>query len=226
MAVKTRIRPDDGRGRTGLRFPPAIGGGMLPPMAKRPDDSELMLRFGNGDLSAFEALYTRHKGPLYRYLLRHCGNEDTAGDLFQEVWGKIIKSRTDYQALAKFTTYLYHIAHNCLVDYYRYQGRRRQADHVEYDDSLPSDQVGPPRQPERLVASAQLADKLEQALASLPDDQREAFLLHEESGLSLEEIGRATGVGRETAKSRLRYALAKLRSLLAAEQATMIGTQL
>jgi len=208
-----------------LRFPPIVGERMLQPMATAPDDSELMLQFREGDLPAFEALYTRHKGPLYRYLLRHCGDREAAGDLFQEVWGKIIKSRGDYQPLAKFTTYLYHIAHNCLVDYYRYHGRRHRSEHVEYEDRLPADEIAAPREPERLAASAQLAQKLEQALASLPDTQREAFLLREEGGLSLEEIGRATGVGRETVKSRLRYAVAKLRSVLAAEYVTMTGTQ-
>ena len=194
-------------------------------MAKGPDDSELMTRFGEGDLEAFEDLYARHKGPLYRYLFRNCGDQETAGDLFQEVWGKIIKHRGSYKALAKFTTFLYHVAHNCLVDHFRYHGRRHRSDHVEYEERLPADEVVSPRQPERLVASAQLAERLEQALADLPNEQREAFLLHEESGLSLEEIGHATGVGRETVKSRLRYAVAKLRSALAAERETMTGTQ-
>ena len=205
------------------RFPSLVGGRMLPPMAEVIDDSELMLKFAEGDLIAFETLYTRHKGPLYRYLLRHCGDEEAAGDLLQEVWGKVIKSREDYRALAKFTTYLYHIAHNCVVDYYRYHARRHQADHVEYEEHHTPDDLDSPQQPERLAASEQLGEKLLLALGRLPAVQREAFLLHEESGLTLEEIGKATGVGRETVKSRLRYALAKLRAMLAAEDVTMTG---
>ena len=84
-----------------------------------PDDSALMLRYGDGDLDAFEQLYSRHKDPVYRYLLRLSGHAETAEDVFQEVWGKIIKARSSYRPTAKFTTFLYRVAHNCFIDHVR-----------------------------------------------------------------------------------------------------------
>ena len=66
------------------------------------DDGELMLRYARGDMRAFEILYRRHKGALYRYLARHTRNAETANDLFQEVWSKVIASRERYEARALF----------------------------------------------------------------------------------------------------------------------------
>ena len=83
------------------------------------DDSELMLAYARGDVRAFEKLYARHRGPLYRYLARHTRHMEVANDLFQEVWAKVIASRDRYEPRAKFTTFLYHIAHNCCIDHYR-----------------------------------------------------------------------------------------------------------
>ena len=85
-------------------------------------DEELMNRYRDGDAHAFEVLYTRHKGPLYRYLLRQCGAAALAEELFQDVWMKLIRARERYEARAKFTTYLYHLAHNRLIDHYRHAG--------------------------------------------------------------------------------------------------------
>lgn len=83
------------------------------------DDGELMLRYARGDMHAFETLYRRHRGALYRYLTSHTRNTDTANDLFQEVWSKIIASRTRYEPRAAFRTYLYRIARNCFIDHCR-----------------------------------------------------------------------------------------------------------
>src|ERR1700748_3853602 len=83
------------------------------------DDGELMLRYARGDLRAFEMLYQRHRGGLYRYLARHTRNPESANDLFQEVWSKVIATRERYEPRAKFQTFLYRIAHNCFVDYCR-----------------------------------------------------------------------------------------------------------
>ncbi len=181
-----------------------------------------MSRYRDGDLAAFEALYERHKGPLYRYLLRHCGSPETAADLFQEVWSRIIQARQRYRAVAKFTTYLYHVAHNCFIDHCRRQGRRPRIDPeaaaAEFEDRSIM-------RPETAAQVAESGAALRAALGRLPDEQREVFLLHAESGLTLEEIGRVTGVGKETAKSRLRYAVAKLRQALPAPTAALTGTE-
>lgn len=166
-----------------------------------------MLAYAQGDAAAFERLYTRHKGPLYRYLLRGCSNRATAQELFQDVWSRLIKARRRYEPTAKFSTYLFSLAHNRLVDFYRRQ---------RFTDELPDDSAAPAAsQPEAQAASQSRAERLMAEIAALPFEQREALLLKEERGLTLEQIGEVTGVGRETVKSRLRYGLAKLRLALA-----------
>ena len=178
------------------------------------DDGELMLRYARGDLRAFETLYRRHRNGLYRYLARHTRNPESANDLFQEVWSKVITSRERYEPRAKFQTFLYRIAHNCFVDFCRRTTVRAEiladADE-EWQSSLPApDADGPDSRAEQEQDLA----RYRRALAELPAEQRDVFLLYEESGLSLEEIASITGVGAETAKSRLRYAVAKLRNAL------------
>lgn len=177
-----------------------------PAMGHTPDDSALMLRYQDGDMAAFETLYRRHNDPLYRYLLRLCRNRHTAEDLFQDVWGKIIKARASYRPTAKFTTFLYRVAHNCFIDHVR-----RNKRHVSGGAGLDVDlQPHPGATLETSTERTQARQRLETALLALPDEQRDTFLLHEEAGLSLDEIAFVTGSNRETAKSRLRYARKKL----------------
>lgn len=194
-------------------------------MSERLDDTALMLRYRDGDIAAFDILYARHRGPLFRYLVRHCQDQEQAADLFQEIWAKITTRRAQYRPAAKFTTYLYRVAHNCLVDHYRRHTRRPLSTEVAIEDQFAADDFRSPAQPERLTASRQLADLFKDALGRLPDVQREAFLLREETGLSLDEIARVTGVGPETVKSRLRYAVAKLRAALPDADLAMTGTE-
>lgn len=179
------------------------------------DDGALMLRYAQGDLSAFTRLYERHKGALYRYLLRQTREHAVSDDLFQEVWSRVIASRERYEPRAKFSTYLFSIAHNCFIDHCRRAGTSPTARAETLEDETREALIdGAHRGPERQAESAQLAARLRAALERLPAEQREVFVLHEETGLNLEEIGALTGVGMETAKSRLRYALAKLRQSL------------
>ncbi len=178
-------------------------------------DGQLMLRYGQGDIRAFETLYTRYKNPLYRYLLQQVRNSAVANDLFQEVWSRVVAARHSYVVRAKFATFLFRIAHNCAIDYYR----RQRATPVQ---NAADDAFGPfcePQGPEcdrpdRLAEYSEQQATLLRALAALPAEQREVFLLHEEGDLGIEEIARITRVGIETAKSRLRYAVRKLRKAL------------
>lgn len=182
------------------------------------DDAALMLRYRAGDLAAFEQLYARHKGPLYRYLQRTCRDKDVANDLFQEVWAKVIASRERYEARAQFTTFLYRIAHNCAVDYFR-RSARANAGAQQDVNALEEELAGAPQHhPDAALAEVQLRADFRRALDALPPEQRDVFVLYEETGLSLEEIGKITGVAMETAKSRLRYAVAKLRAALGSHQ--------
>jgi RNA polymerase sigma-70 factor (ECF subfamily) len=168
-----------------------------------------MLRYQDGDVSAFETLYRRHNDPLYRYLLRLCRHRDTAEDIFQDVWGKIVKARASYRPTAKFTTFLYRVAHNCFIDHVR--RNKRHANSAQLQAELyPHPGEPPETQTERSLAK----ERLSKALNDLPDEQRDAFLLHEEAGLNLDQIASVTGSNRETAKSRLRYAVKKLRAAI------------
>ena len=175
------------------------------------NDENLMLAYCNGDAGAFESLYSRHKGGVYRYLKRQCGNEATAEELFQDVWMSIVHARKRYEASAKFSTWLYRIAHNRLIDHYRKHSRLP----ASYEDEMPDeieDQC--PVDPVDEINRSRQADKILDCIGQLPEAQRESFLLKEETGLSLIEIAEAAGTGRETIKSRLRYALAALRRCL------------
>ncbi len=178
------------------------------------DDATLMLRYRDGDARAFELLYERHKGPLYRYLQRMCGRREVADDLFQEVWSKVIASRGRYEARAQFNTFLFRIAHNCAVDYFRRSGRPHERAAQDVDDLAEELGAVEHEQPDAALVEAQVREDFRRALAELPPEQRDVFVLYEESGLMLEEIGRITGVAMETAKSRLRYAVGKLRTAL------------
>jgi len=179
------------------------------PMAHVPDDSALMLRYKDGDTAAFEMLYRRHNDALYRYLLRLCRHPAAAEDVFQEVWGKIIQSRTNYRPTAKFTSFIYRVAHNCFIDHVR--RNKRHSGNSDLDPDLHAD---PSELPDTLVERSMAKERLALALYRLPDEQRDVFLLHEEAGLGLDEIAFVTGCSREAAKSRLRYAVGKLRDAL------------
>lgn len=188
------------------------------------DDSALMLRYRDGDARAFEILYARHKGGLYRYLQRLCRDKDIANDLFQEVWSKVIASRDRYEVRAQFNTFLYRIAHNCAIDHFRRTGRvaaREQTDISELQDVLPDFES---ERPEAQLSRAEVKAAFKRALDGLPAEQRDVFVLYEESGLSLEEIGKVTGVAMETAKSRLRYAVSKLRAALKQHQPASVAS--
>ena len=89
------------------------------------DDSDeaLMLAYASGRAVAFDTLYERHRSAVYRYLLRHCGNAATADELFQDVWMSVIRVRETWRPTAKFTTWLYTLARNRLVDHWRAHGQ-------------------------------------------------------------------------------------------------------
>ena len=181
-----------------------------------PGDEGLMMAYAAGDAAAFDALYERHKGGVYRYLVRHCGNAGTADELFQDVWMNVIRVRATYEPTAKFTTWLYRIAHNRLIDHWRATGRAEFVTAGAEDDDDPLDGIAGARvdEPDVRAAAREIGARIRQALAALPAAQREAFLLHQEGELELSEIAELTGAGVETVKSRIRYAQAKLRAEL------------
>jgi RNA polymerase sigma-70 factor (ECF subfamily) len=183
-------------------------------------DEDLMLAYAAGDATAFDALYARHRGGLYRYLMRHCGHAGIVDELFQDVWLSAVRARTTYVPSAKFTTWLYRIAHNRLIDHWRATGQVELVaagsggDDDDDDDVLAALPGARSDDPEIRASAREISMRLRTALSTLPPAQREVFLLHQEGGLDLSEIAELTGAGIETVKSRLRYALAKLRTEL------------
>jgi RNA polymerase sigma-70 factor, ECF subfamily len=178
------------------------------------DDAQLMLAYARGEMRAFETLYARHRGALYRYLVRQARDTETAADLFQEVWSRVIVNRSRYEPRAKFRTFLFTLAHNCFIDHCRRVKARPTSmgvDDADAADLLPTDERA---LPEAQIEREESSRRYRAALATLPPEQRDVYLLHEESNLSLEEIARVTGVGAETAKSRLRYAVGKLKAAM------------
>lgn len=190
------------------------------PMTDKTEDSALMLRYRDGDVPAFEALYSRHKDPLYRYLLRLSMSREVAEDVFQEAWGKIIRARSSYRPTAKFSTYLFRVAHNCFIDHVR-----RNKRHSVGETSDPDNIASPDSSPETRVEETNLRERMVAGLNKLPEEQREVFLLYEDAGLGIDEIAAATGVNRETIKSRLRYANTKLKNFLLAEHSADLSNE-
>jgi RNA polymerase sigma-70 factor (ECF subfamily) len=181
-------------------------------------DETLMLAYGSGDVRAFERLYARHKGPTYRYFLRHTGDRAVAEELHQDLWLRIVRTRTSYRADARFATWLYTLARNRLVDHWR---RRDGALFEPFDESAegepePGAATGADESldPMLSASSAETGARLVAALAGIPAPQRDAFLLHVEAGLTLAEIASLAGVSAETVKTRLRYAYRRLRAAL------------
>jgi RNA polymerase sigma-70 factor (ECF subfamily) len=173
-------------------------------------DEQLMLAYREGDAGAFEQLYKRHKGGLYRFVLRGIRDRALAEELYQEIWMRAIEARARYVVQAKFTTWLYTIAHNRLVDHWRKRGLTLVS--LDQEDAAQAEPAaGADYEPHRVLEAKQTHARFARALEALPPAQREAFLLHEEAGMSVAEIALATGASEEAAKSRLRYALSKLK---------------
>lgn len=176
-------------------------------------DEELMRAWQHGDASAFELLYGRYRGSLYRFLVRQAGGEAAGEELYQDVWMTLVRHRDTWTPTAALKTYLYRIAHSRLVDHYRRRERKEPlAISLDADDAP---QIADAC--ERAEAGwerTSTAAAVHRCLETLPPAQREAFLLKEESELGLDEIAAVTGAEAETIKSRVRYAIAKLRRCL------------
>ena len=172
--------------------------------------------YGRGDAAAFETLYRRHEMRVWRYLQRNVGNRATADELMQEVWFAVARDAQRYEPSARFTTWLFTIAHNRMIDSIRTSRRQVSLDALgDHADCVVEQLTADPGAGPFAGAVAQdQATALAQAFEKLPTEQREAFLLQIEGDLSVEEIAAITGSSFETAKSRLRYARTKLRELL------------
>ena len=179
-------------------------------------DEQLMLDYAAGDSQAFEQLYLKHKGPLYRYFVRQIGDKPLAEDLYQETWSRVIKAASGYQPQAKFTTWLYRIAHNLLVDHVRAVKPVDLFSDVLSDNETPDfgDEVN---EPGITLEEQQKAGLLKECVSLLPQVQKEAFLLNCETGFPARVIADIVGVSLEASKSRIRYAYQSLKECVASK---------
>lgn len=182
--------------------------------------SELLGRYAQGDDSAFERLVELVGGRLFGFICRMIRNPHTAEDVYQSVLVKVATHADSFDGRAKFNTWLYRIARNACLDEIRKMARNRE--HASSGTGEESDSVfdqvahdGP--QPGEAVSQVELGRRIQQAVEDLPDEQREVFLLKEDGGLTFEDIGEMLGCGKETAKSRMRYALKRLQNALGQE---------
>lgn len=183
-----------------------------------------MDEFRLGDADAFEILITRHNRGLYNFLLRSVHAPARAEELLQEVLLRVIRSKDRYRRSARFTTWVYTIARNLCVDESR---RARFRDHQSLDAplrrrraagsgaTLLSTLAAEGMSAELVAESPRLRERLNGAVLRLPSDQREVFLMRLMAGMSFREIGETVGAPENTVKSRMRYALDKLREELA-----------
>ena len=194
-------------------------------------DEFLMHAFAGGDAAAFTRLYDRHERATWRFIRHRLGaqHEGAADDVLQETWISVARAAPRYVATARFTTWLFTVARSRVIDHLRAQsnamlsidaplsGSESDDDGERWADRVAAEASDGPL---ARIESRQQAEAFLAALAQLPEPQREAFVLQAEGGLSIDEVASATGVGAETAKTRLRYAKAKLRTLLAGWRAT------
>ena len=179
-------------------------------MAEAKSDETLMLEFQDGNYQSFEILYKRHKQSLFRFMLGLCHNQAIVEELFQEVWMKLIDAKDRYQVNAKFTTYLFQIARNRVIDHFRKSSTQSEHNINEMDSVIEEYSINKLDQPDQIVEAQQVKRSIMQCIDALPFEQREVFLLKENTELSVKEIAELLGENSEAIKSRLRYALKKI----------------
>jgi RNA polymerase sigma-70 factor (ECF subfamily) len=199
-------------------------------------DDHLMSAYARGDAAAFEALYARHQAGLYRFVRRLLGGALAAqtDEVFQDTWLRVVNARASWQPQgASFRTWLFTLAHHRVIDVWRRSGREVSIT-TDDDDGAPWEpeaadgvpwQQWPAPQGEDVAFWRRAGERLLACLEELPLPQRSAFLLHHDDELPLADVARALEVGFETAKTRLRYAMSKLRSCMGAYLAPLNGTE-
>jgi RNA polymerase sigma-70 factor (ECF subfamily) len=187
-------------------------------------DDELLERFTAGEAAAFGVLLTRHQRPVFNFILRMVRDSEAAADLLQDVFTRVVQRSNEFNRASKFSTWLYAIARNLCIDHLRRMKHRRHASLDATESRSGSDGSGsawverlPGEQPdlEREAAAGGMRSRIAAAVESLPDEQREVFLMRELQQLPFAEIALVVGASENTVKSRMRYALERLQEALA-----------
>ena len=185
-----------------------------------PDD-ELLNRYAAGDVEAFGVLLSRYERPLYNFVARHVRELDTAADLTQEAFARVVQNASQFNRNSKFSTWLYTIARNLCIDHSRRMKHRRHASldapHMAHDDhSAPLIERVAAKVPDAEISaySVALRERIARAVDALPAEQREVFLMRNLQHMSFAEISVVVGAPENTVKSRMRYALERLQEAL------------
>ncbi len=181
-------------------------------------DIELMTEFQQGNRDAFEKLVLRHQMGVFNFFVRMTNDRESAEDQTQEVFLRLYRNASRYQVAAKFTTYLYRIARNCWIDHLRRSRRRgrmvsldkENAEGVNLYDNIAADTNDPAS---RLEARDR-ASIVNQAIDSLPEEQRVVFVLSEVQGMKYAQIAETLEIPEGTVKSRMHVAISRLRDYL------------
>ena len=181
-------------------------------------DESLLKLYQNGDADAFAALLARYRRPIFGFVLRFTRDPASAEELAQDVFLKVIERSDTFEGNSKFSTWIYKIARNHCIDHKRKMVFRRHAslDQGKNADSQPlREQVAAEQVPvDRQAASTPMRNRIREAVSNLPDEQREIFLLRHTQQLKFREIAKLVGIPENTVKSRMRYALERLREEL------------
>jgi RNA polymerase sigma-70 factor, ECF subfamily len=174
------------------------------------DDSDEILyaAYRRGDMKAFDILYNRYQQTLYLFLLRRGLPESQAQDAFHDCWMRLIGEQQHFDGM-QFRAWIFRVARNMSIDYFRRSAVRNT---VSEDEAV--DKQSHSLSSETIVHDRDCLNLLKHSIAQLPYEQRDAFLLQQEAGLSLQQIAEVMSVGRETIKSRLRYAMQQLKQML------------
>jgi RNA polymerase sigma-70 factor (ECF subfamily) len=194
----------------------------VPKRVLDPPDETLMLRYQQGERAAFAMLVRRHQGPLYNFALRQVRIAQVAEDVVQETFVRVVQNAVEFKHEARFTTWVYTITRNLCIDYLRKRALRK---HPSLDEprgtegsegpTLGEQTADPRASVEREATGTELKERIARAVDTLPDEQREVFLMRELANLPFKEIAEITGVPENTVKSRMRYALERLQEALA-----------
>jgi RNA polymerase sigma-70 factor, ECF subfamily len=180
-------------------------------------DAELMLRVKEGDSASFGLLLEKHRSPVVHFLFRMVQNHAVAEELAQEVFLRVYRSRSTYEPTAKFTTWLFriatHLALNSLRDCRNERGQERLDDN---SSDQPVRQVSDrrPSVEQKLLNESRL-DEVRRAVASLPEKQRAAVLMHKYDEMEYSQIARVLNCSESAVKSLLFRAYETLRARLA-----------
>ncbi|MCJ7811768.1 sigma-70 family RNA polymerase sigma factor [bacterium] len=180
-------------------------------MEKISDDAQLIHAFLSGREKAFEKLLKRYERPLFSFIFRFVGDRQSAEDLFQQTWLKVIQGLSHYEERGTFSSWLFGIANNCCIDYVRRKNKAKRNDLVS-SEGMEQLESGELNQMDTFLKKEKTA-WLEKAVTKLPPDQRQVLLLRVYSELPFKEIANILNDPLNTVLGRMHYAIQNLQKM-------------